>query len=266
MSEEETAPAAEIAEVEEPTPETSDEETTETVDETDAESEDADSEEEKPDPRDKKLAELSYKEREAKRKIARLEHMLEMQIESVPKAQKSEAPKLEDFETIDEYVDAKLKHALSETDSSKEEVADTGMTEQEADMAIARDELYATGIGKYDDFADVVGAEHVTITADMASAIFGIDDADVQADIAYSLGNNPKEALRIAKLPPVRQIAEIAKLEVKMTSKASPKKQPSKAPKPIKPVGGKKTTNDEIGDVEEFESFMKKRNKQLGRG
>jgi len=48
-------------------------------------------------------------------------------------------------------------------------------------------------------------------------------------------------------------------------SKGPVKKRASKAPAPISPVGGAKTSSDEIQGIEKYESFLKKRNKELGR-
>ena len=271
MSEEETLPAEENAEVEETTPEEEtaelETETDETVDDTEADAESETAEEsEKPDPRDKKLAEMSYKERESRRKIARLEKMLEQQIEAQAKAKpETKAPKLEDFETIDEYVDAKLDWKLSQGQpEAPAEESDTD-SDIDSDMEVAKNDLYATGIEKYDDFAEVVGDEDNPITYTMANALFEIDNPELQADVAYYLGNNVKEAKSIARLSPVRQAGEIAKLEMKLGDKKPAKKAASKAPKPIKPVSGKKTTSNELRDEMEFKDFLKVRNKQLGR-
>lgn len=216
----------------------------------------------------KKIAELSYKEREAKRQIAHLNKMLEQSQQIADRASKQEElkpPKIEDFDSIDDFVDAKVEYAFNlKQQGQSEKTAETAAPAGTASPDV--DELYAEGIEKHPDFAEVVGAEHVRITSEMADAILNMDEMGVQVDAAYFLGNNPKEALRISKLPPVRQIQEITRLGDKLATKAAPKKKPSAAPKPINPVGGKKTTNDEIAPTEDYESFLKKRNKQLGRG
>jgi hypothetical protein len=262
MSEEETVTEAENSDVEEPTPEETAELENEEP-EADADSEPAE-EPEKPDPRDKKLAELSYKEREARRKLARLERLLEQSVQADTQA-KTEAkePKLEDFETIDEYFDARLEWKTAQQGQPE---ATAEADDFDPEIEVAKNDLYAIGIEKYDDFAEVVGDEDNAITYVMANAIFEIDEPGLQADVAYYLGNNQKEAKRISRLSPVRQAGEIAKLEIKLSDKAPAKKTASKAPKPIKPVGGTKTASDEIGEKEDFETFLKKRNKQLGRG
>ena len=260
MSEEDATTAVENADTE--TPEVQADEVVENAAESkptkEADGESA-SEPEKPkkvDPRQRKIAELSYRERELKRQNAQLMRNNEELSKAVSTTKESKAPKIEDFDTIDDYVDAKLDYHDNQRKPAE--------TVEQNDYS-NHDDLYEIGMEKYEDFADIVGAENVRITPGMAEAIFSIDDNDLRIDTAYYLGTNTKESARIAKLSPVRQIGEIAKLEAKLSSKAKTQKRPSNAPAPIKPVGGSKTTNDGYVEGESFESFLKKRNKQLGR-
>ena len=267
MAEEETVTVAEntdAAPVEEVSTETAEKPESEEVteDKPDAESEPAPEPkpEKKPDKKaQKKIAELSWKEREQRRQIDRLTRAIEEQAKSsrIP----DKAPQIEEFETIEAYLDARDKYRDAQRETTKAPEAG----EQNDDFYIARDDMVQNGVEKYEDFAEVVMAENVKITPEMASALLEIDDTDLQVDAAYFLGNNPKEAARIAKLPPVKQIAEITKLEVKLSTKAKPAKRPSAAPEPIKPVGGTKTSSSEYVDGEPYEVWLKKRNKQLGR-
>ena len=264
MSDEEMVTEAEISDAEAVEEEVV-EETEEEVEETESEEDETVSETDEEDDtsndeqkiHQRKIAELAYKERELKRQNARLMQMLEKQSEKVGK---TEAPKIENYETFDEYLDAR--------DAWKAEQSQPKPDNQAYDMAefeLGRDELYANGIAKHPDFMEVVGAEHVDISFPMAQAIIELGDDDLSVDTAYYLGSNPKEASRIAKLSPIKQMAEVAKLSVKISSRKSPTKQPTKAPAPVKPVKSKKTTTSEIREEMDFEAFMKARNKQLGR-
>jgi hypothetical protein len=232
----------------------------ETTDESDAESEPATKPEEdesnqKLTAMEKKLARQSYELREAKRRETQMMSLLKEH------KQPDTAPKIEDFETLDEYIDA--RYAYNEKKKGQESIG-VDPTGTETSFTRARDDLIFEGSGKYEDFAEKVTSDTTHITPAMANAIFEMDDMDMQVEIAYSLANNPREAMRIARLSPMRQVAEIGKLEAKLSA-PKPAKKPSSAPSPMKPVGGRKTTDDEIGDQEDFETFMKKRNKQLGR-
>jgi hypothetical protein len=59
-------------------------------------------------------------------------------------------------------------------------------------------------------------------------------DSDVATRLMAHMAANPEEVARIAKLSPVRQAAEIGKLEAKLPAQTA---QRSKAPPPIEPVG-----------------------------
>ncbi len=270
MADEETATVAENAD--EPTqvdsPEAAPEAapTEEAKAEPDAESEAAEAkteeQEEKPAEKpklsaeQKKIAKQERAYREIRRENKQLAKMLETQIETAARAKpEAKAPKIEDFESMDEYLDARD----SFRDSAKEPEA-----RQEPDYN-PRDDLFDAGTEKYEDFEDVVFGGDVRISAGMADAIFEIDDMNLQADVAYFLGQNPRESAKIAKLSDRRQVAEIAKLEVKLSTKPATKKQASNAPAPIKPVGGSKTSTSEFVEGESMKDFLKKRYKQLGR-
>ena len=85
---------------------------------------------------------------------------------------------------------------------------------------------------KYDDFQQVAYNPALRITDVMAQAI---QFSDQGPDVAYYLGQNPKEADRISRLTPLVQAKEIGKLEAKLASDPIVKKT-SSAPAPIAPV------------------------------
>lgn len=264
MSEEETVTttenvdeAAEVA-----TPEVTEEVATTEEVESDAESETEEQEKPKPDP---KIAKAKFEARELKRENKRLAKMLEMQLESAAKAQpEAKAPKIEDFETMESYLDARDKYRDSVREAKQEPKQDAKTPTQDSEYQYAYEDMTAYGSEKYDDFEEVINASN-SVTPGMAAAILDVDDPDIQADVAYFIGQNPKEAARIARLPERRQIAEIGKLEAKLSEKPKPQKKASKAPAPIKPVGGAKTPSSEIKETMSYDDFMKVRLKQLGR-
>lgn len=244
------------------TPETTEEVVTEEVKaESDTEGEAVEQEEKhKPDP---KIAKAKFEARELRRENKRLAKMLETQIENVSKAKpEAKEPNIDDYDDIASYTKDLLKHEMAKTTS--EETKTAPKTDTQDEYADVRDEMFSNGLEKYEDFEAVVLGSR-SIMPSMAAAILDIDDPDLQVDVAYFVGNNPKEAIRIAKLSERRQIAEIAKIEVKLSTKAPATKKASKAPKPIKPVGGTKTPTAEIKETMSYDDFLKVRNKQLGR-
>lgn len=278
MTEEALAPEAES----ETTPEVDAQATTETVDaensapETDEQStttekSDADSENaEEPETveqlkaklesANRKLAKTSYEKREAKRQAERAMALAESTKNQPAQAK---APNIEDFETLDEYLNARDAHQRQAAQPTHDPNVDAAV----AVFTQKRDDLMFEGAGKYADFEDKVGSPEVTITPSMADAIFEYEDMDTQVELAYYLADNPREAAKIARIEsPLRQAAAIGKLEARLTAPKPAKVKPSSAPKPVKPVGGNKTKSDGVRPGMSPEDFIKARNKQLGRG
>ena len=85
---------------------------------------------------------------------------------------------------------------------------------------------------KYDDFDVVAYNPKLAITEVMAEAI---RSSDIGPDVAYYLGSNPKEAVRISKLSYVGQARELGKIEAKLVLEP-PVKRATSAPAPISPV------------------------------
>jgi len=215
-------------------------------------------------------AELSY----LKRKIARqerertalLERVLTAKQEVRQPVQEQAAPKLSDFNTVEEFLEVWDKYKETKRSSTaKESVPDQGDSRYMEAVKAARDDMFAVGSEKYEDFEDLVSSDDVKITVPMRDAIFDIDDLETQAEVAYYLAQNPKESIRISRLSPVRQAKEVDRLEQKLTAKPTPVKRASAAPAPIEPVGGAKTSTDDVKPGMKFEDFLKVRNKQLGR-
>lgn len=61
---------------------------------------------------------------------------------------------------------------------------------------------------------------------------------DAPADVIHYLGTDPDEAARITALPPIRMAAELVKLSSKIAGQTKPAAEFSRAPAPIRPIGG----------------------------
>ncbi len=203
----------------------------------------------------------AYQERaEHKAKADLLEKRLaELEQSQKPKAPEGE-PKLEQFDYDPEkYATAKAEFA--KTQAAKEyETKQRTESQQKAHQKLVSDwETKAErGADKYDDWQDKVG--ELKPTAPFVAALMEADNGD---DIAHYLGSNPKEAQRIAQLPPLSQVREIGKLEAKLLSTPEKPKTPSKAPAPITPLTGTATiSTDQPSDTDDYATWFKKRNKQ----
>ncbi len=135
-------------------------------------------------------------------------------------------------------------------------------TRAEAESRQRADKLIQSGQEKYPDF-DIVALVPPqeggpVITPIMAEALT-LEDA-VGADVAYYLGKKPDEALRIASLPPARQVMEIGRLAERI--QAAGRNKVTKAPPPIKPVSGSRATSGKDLSAVPISEFMAARNKR----
>jgi hypothetical protein len=135
-------------------------------------------------------------------------------------------PAPDDFENAHAYAEAlaeqKAQELLAQRETAKQQAAllETYRDREEE----ARD--------RYDDFEQVAYNPNLPVTAYMAQAI---QASDIGPEVIYHLGSNPKEAQRIANLPPILQAKEIGRLEAKLVAEP-PTKRTSTAPAPLAPV------------------------------
>jgi len=111
-------------------------------------------------------------------------------------------------------------------------------------------ERQKTAIEKHQERANAIATVHadydeaIEAVADIIfpnTTIESIFESDHSAEVIYFLGKNRAEAERIAKLPPVKQLIEIGKIEAKFEKKDEPPppKRVTQAPAPITPVNAK---------------------------
>lgn len=174
-------------------------------------------------------------------------------------AEDTGAPKLEQFDYDPEkYAQAKADFEKKKLEKEWEGKRRSEETKKKNESLVsAWEEKAEKASDKYDDFESIVGPlkpENVLTAAIMKS----------DADVAYHLGKNPKEAQRIAALDPVDQILEIGRLEAKLAAKPEKPKTPSKAPEPIKPLSGAgSTVTDVPSEKDDMKDWMRKRQKQV---
>lgn len=158
-------------------------------------------------------------------------------------------------------------------------------------------------VEKHPDFEDVLEDNPETLELVRRAPMRGaITESDIGPEIVRHLCQNPAEAKRIAALPAYKQAAEIVKIEEKLTAAApkadpdgnedddqgapkpkgepkpkpaadadrnadgtfKPKKEPSKAPDPIEPIGGRSAnTSAAPSDKDDPETWRRKRVAEL---
>lgn len=132
---------------------------------------------------------------------------------------------------------------------------------EQATMLNAWAERVTKTVKELPDFEDVVFKEvkdgGPNITEPMRDAIVTVDNGP---KIAYHLGKNPEEALRISGLHPVAQFIEIGKLSEQLSR---PVVSVSKAPDPITPTGARQNaterSDNELSGDEYYEKYAEKR-------
>ena len=135
-------------------------------------------------------------------------------------------PAPDDFENAQAYAEALAEQKAQELLARRE------AARQQAALLEAYQDREEDARSKYDDFEQVAYNPNLPVTDYMAQAI---QASDIGPDVIYHLGTNPKEAQRIANLPPILQAKEIGKIEAKLADNP-PTKRTSTAPAPLAPV------------------------------
>lgn len=204
----------------------------------------------------KRIDEVIWQREEARRE----KEYWKMQAEARARAEKApepeptpvipvQPPRQEEFETYEAYDEALFdwryqQRVAKEASERQRQVKQ----QQEQEYAAKLDAWTEDGGNKYPDFVQVALKQPAdggpTITPFMAGAI---QDSPVGHDVAYYLGKNPKEALRISKLSPVAQVREIGALQIRVQTPEQ--KTTTNAPTPTKPVGGKEGPSIKLEDM-----------------
>lgn len=177
-------------------------------------------------------------------------------------------PTLDAFDDYDQYNRALVRWEAGRI------IAERDHTAQQAQKQTAQQAVFKTHVErmeaakeKYADLDEVLAlAPDCQFNQDAFNAIL---ESDQSADIVYHLSKHAKEAERIAAMPPVKQIMEIARLEDKFkAAPAQPVKRVSQAPTPLNPIGGggdpAPKDPDKMSD-EEWLAYERKRVQALGR-
>jgi hypothetical protein len=214
--------------------------TGENTDDTDAEKDP----EKKESPASKRVSEVIAQRNEAQRQAEYYKGLAEgkgQPAEQEPVKELGDKPLLEDFESYQDFTEsmADWRYEKGERDKA-EKTAERKAAESKASFSAK----LRGGEAKHDDFKEVVNQPNLAINDTMVEAMM---DADAPDEIAYHLGKNPDEAIRIASMTPIGAAREIGKLDAKLsatpvTPTPTPKRT-TNAPPPIDPV------NTGTGDI-----------------
>lgn len=189
----------------------------------------------------------------------------EREQQAKPAPSQNERPKRDDFETYEDFIRAEARHEASEEFKKSRQLFDSQIREQKARELFSEAqaqylERQSKATAKYDDFDEIVSDPSLPINIPMRDAILF---SELGPDIAYYLGKNRDEALRISRLPPLKAVIELGKIEAKIASAPAPK-ETSRAPAPIDPVSGKSASPSSApSESDDITTWMKKRSRQV---
>lgn len=214
---------------------------------------------------EKRLAEIAYEAREAKRKLAaeaEARAALERELEAV-RAGKGAAPKAEDFDSYEAYLDARADWLVeqklqTQTKKQAEEQQKAKQIEEQTRKHARLESVVTAGRDDYKDFDATLQVLDSTIANpdDFRVGLDEILDSDHATEILYYLGKNPSLAVELAALPANKQAKAIGALEERFKSKKL-----TAAPAPVEPLkgnGGRVTSDRPPKDPAEYRKWRAK--------
>lgn len=160
------------------------------------------------------------------------------------------APRIEDFQTYEQYEEARISHAIEKREKQKQS--------EERSRKFA--ENFKKASAEIPDLNDTISAARIPMRQETLSVIY---DSDQGPQIAYHLAKHQDEAIRISQMDPILAAREIGKIEAKLQEQQTPKqtRQVSQAPEPIKPLGITSSSQAPKALHElSYEEFVKARN------
>ncbi|MEN6537794.1 MAG: hypothetical protein ABFD89_29350 [Bryobacteraceae bacterium] len=227
---------------------------------------------------EKRISQLTRQRREAEDRANRLERELSELRQGKPEpkaAPKTEAkapekPKPEDFESYDEYevaaaeyqeklIDWKVDQRIArKAEQDSETAGQAKVREHQKAVAEAFQAQSEAARGKHEDFDEVLEANEQELPGHVMQTIL---ESEVGAEMAYYLGTHPDELTAIADMNPLKAVKALGVIETKLSPTANRRPNTSKAPAPVRPVGGGKSAVTPES-AENFEDYKRLRRQQ----
>ena len=164
------------------------------------------------------------------------------------------------FSSYDEYTEAlaewKIEQRLQKAHSEYQTRTESEKRNESLKVFNERADKVRT---KYPDYDELF--ENANVSEAMAGTIL---ESENGPEIVVYLSKNPDVANRIAMLSPTQAAREIGKIEAKLDSLLVTKTVTDASP-PLNPVKPKGDTDTGLSDNIDVKTWMKRRNKQLGR-
>ena len=181
-------------------------------------------------------------------------------------------PNQESFDTYEDFQDALIQWNVDqriqvvETDRRASIEREQGQKNYDTAVAAHYERIDAYREVGPSDFDSVIrSGQDLPLTAPMRDTVLSSESGPA---LMYHLSKNPEECDRIANMHPMAQIKELGRLEARIegVTQAGPSSSPepvTRAPRPIKPVGGGATTPTVKLDDLPYQEFKAAREKQL---
>lgn len=182
---------------------------------------------------------------------------------------KTVKPKLDDFASYDEFVEAladwKAEEKYQTLKAKDEEKSQADSNEQELrekfDAHVKRTRIAQAKYPDYDEVLASIDSEQDAIPEGLALTIIELDNGP---DVVYHLAKDPELVAQLKEMSPLRAIAELGRISDKLIAPTTETPKPkTAAPAPIKPVATGNTKSTVPLDEMPYEDYKKAR--QQGR-
>lgn len=213
----------------------------------------------------RRISELTRAQRELREQLAQeraareaLERGKQTPAETEPEPQRDQ------FESWDEYESARTRWVARQT--YREESARERQATEAREAARQQQELHATwsdrleaARDKFEDIDEYIDPVGERLTAQAPAVVQALMASELGPELVRHLGQNPKDLDRIARLPAIQGVYELARLEARL--QAQPKA--SKAPPPPTSVKTASAPQNSLRDDTDTASWIKARREQL---
>lgn len=211
----------------------------------------------------KRIDKIVWQREEARREAEHWKRMAQQKpAETKPEAQDPTKPRADDprFKSYDEYTEAVAEWKVEQRiKKAQEEFNKRTEHERFQESKRAFDERVLKVREKYPDFDELF--DRAPISEAMAPTIL---ESEQGPELAVYLSKNPDVARKIYNLSPTQAARELGKIEAKLDDLLQIKAV-TDAPAPLRPVRPKGEGSTDPDDKDDIKTWMRKRNKQLGR-
>jgi len=195
--------------------------------------------------------------KETAKEARRLKKQVELEVENrllkekfqpVPAQQTIGPPRQDQFNTYEEYLDARTEYLVELKSQQREQERLHALAqEQHQKQQQVWKSRAETAADKYDDFDDVIEEATNSVVLKQA-AMQALFESDMGPELLYYLHKHPEEQKAIYGMSSTNSVKALGRLEEKLSSKPAKVITPSSAPEPITPVNSAKSNTKSLDD------------------